>query len=311
VGASRKVGWFTWGGLTSLVVLLVVTGNVLGRMTDSAKPSTRGVAAPTERTGAGYSDGDPAHPGPSSSPLRLVADPPDVRTPITGPNRPPLAPERMGPFGSRVTTGLPDVALTFDDGPDPNWTPRVLELLRQYQIKATFCVIGVNVARYPGLVRDIVAAGHTLCNHSWSHDLRLGSRSPDWILADLNRTNAAIHQAVPDAKISYYRQPGGFWTPRIVAAAASLGMSALHWQIDPQDWRKPGAAKILSTVITKTRPGSIVLMHDGGGDRSGTVAALHSILPNFVARFQMEALPPGVDPPRLYGIDMPLHPGQT
>lgn len=307
MGASRRIQWLTWGGVTALVVLLLVSGSLLGGISSAPKPSAA-TASPS-----GRSDGhDPAHPGPSPSPVRLAGNRPDARTvPITGPNRPPLPTEPMGPFGSRVTTGLPDVALTFDDGPDPAWTPQVLELLRQYQIKATFCMIGINVEQFPDLVRQVVAEGHTLCNHSWSHDLRLGKRSPAWILADLSRTNDALHRAAPGAKISYYRQPGGIWTPGIVAAAASLGMSALHWQVDPQDWRKPAAGVISSTIIRNTRSGSIVLMHDGGGNRSHTIAALRSILPNLVGRFQLEALPPGVDPPRLYGIDLPLHPGQT
>jgi peptidoglycan/xylan/chitin deacetylase (PgdA/CDA1 family) len=305
VGASRKVGWFTWGGVTAVVALLLLSGHLLGRM------SARTTPAPS-RSAAVHPGGDAIRPEPSASPIRLAANRSAERTvPITGPNRPPLPRERTGPFGSRITTGLPDVALTFDDGPDPDWTPRVLEMLRQYNIRATFCVIGVNVQEFRGLVRDIVAGGHTLCNHSWAHDIGLGRRPLAWIMADLRRTNAAIRQAAPDAKISYYRQPGGTWTPTVVAAAARLGMSALHWQVDPQDWRKPGSYAISSVVIAATRPGSIVLMHDGGGNRSGTLAALHAILPNFVARFQMEALPPGVDPPRLYGIDLPLHSGQS
>jgi peptidoglycan/xylan/chitin deacetylase (PgdA/CDA1 family) len=307
VGASSRFGgWLLWGGIAALVAVLLLSGHFLGRMS-SSKPSAS--ASPPAGNFAG---GDDAHPRPSSSPIRLVANAPAARTvPITGPNRPPLPRERTGPFGSRVTTGVPDVALTFDDGPDPDWTPRVLEMLRKYQIKATFCMIGVNVEEFPGLVRDIAAEGHTLCNHSWSHDIGLGLRSPEWITADLGRTNAAIRRAVPGAKISYYRQPGGAWTPSVVAAAARFGMTALHWQVDPQDWRKPGAHSISSTVITFTRPGSIVLMHDGGGNRAGTTTALRSILPNLVARFQLEALPPGVDPPRLFGIDIPPHPGQN
>jgi peptidoglycan/xylan/chitin deacetylase (PgdA/CDA1 family) len=291
-------------GVTALVVLLLGSGHLLGRM--SSRPSAE--PHPSQSV---YANGDVA-PNPSSSPMRLVAAPaPAARTvPITGPNRPPLPRERYGPFGSRITTGLPDVALTFDDGPDPDWTPRVLASLRQFHIKATFCLIGVNVQEFPYLVRDIVAEGHTLCNHSWIHDIGLGTRSPAWIRADLARTNAAIHRAAPGAKISYYRQPGGAWTPTIVSIAAQLGMSSLHWQVDPLDWTKPGAYAISSRVITATRPGSIVLMHDGGGNRSGTTVALRSILPNLAARFHLEALPPGVDPPKLYGIDLPLHPGQ-
>jgi peptidoglycan-N-acetylglucosamine deacetylase len=298
--ASRRFGWLTWVSVTAVIGLLLGSGHVIGRMSSVVGTSP-----------SPYSENDAARPRPDSSPIHPLATPPPVRqAPITGPGRPPLPKEKNGPFGSRVTTGLPDVALTFDDGPNPEWTPRVLAVLRAYQIKATFCLIGVNVVKFPQLVRDIVAEGHTLCNHSWAHDMGLGRRSPEWIMADLSRTSAAIREAVPDAKIAYYRQPGGFWTRAVVAAAAKLGMTALHWQVDPQDWRKPGAYVISSKVIKATRPGSIVLMHDGGGNRSGTALALRSILPNLLARFHLEALPSGVDPPRPVDMDLPPHFGQ-
>jgi len=231
--------------------------------------------------------------------------------PITGPNRPPLPAEKTGPFGSRITSGTADVALTFDDGPDPNWTPQVLELLRRYQVRATFCLIGVNVVAFPQLVRDIVADGHTLCNHSWDHNMRLGFLPREAIRADLARTNEAIMAAAPGSRVSYYRQPGGNWASPVVAVARELGMTSLHWTVDPQDWRKPGAGSISGTVCAGTTAGAIVLMHDGGGDRRGTVAALRTILPNLVRRFRLTPLPPGVDPPRWHGRELPLLPGQT
>ncbi|MDI1462406.1 polysaccharide deacetylase family protein [Catellatospora sp. KI3] len=244
-------------------------------------------------------------------PAALAPLPPRAE-PVTGPGRPPLAPQRFGPAGSRYTTGTPEVALTFDDGPDPTWTPIVVALLHEYRVKATFCLIGANVVKYPQLVRDIAAEGHTLCNHSWSHDLKLGRREPRDILADLRRTNRAIQAAVPGARVSYFRQPGGEWTEAAVAAARRLGMTALHWQVDPKDWGLPlkRPAEIAALVDSATRDGSIVLLHDGGGDRGGTAMALRTILPRLLARFHLAALPPGVDPPRRYGLDRPEHPGQ-
>jgi peptidoglycan/xylan/chitin deacetylase (PgdA/CDA1 family) len=233
-----------------------------------------------------------------------------LANPIVGPGRPPLKPERRGPFGARMTTGSPQVALTFDDGPDPTYTPQTLALLRRYRVKATFCLVGQNARAFPDLVRAIAADGHTLCNHSWSHDIALGARTREAIRADLRAANAAIRAAVPTAKVSYYRQPGGMWTAGVVAVATELGMSSLHWTVDPQDWRRPGAGSIASTVNAGTRRGAIVLLHDAGGDRRGTVAALRSILPNLTRRFQLGALPPGVDPPLWYGRDLPVHPGQ-
>ncbi|MET8120263.1 polysaccharide deacetylase family protein [Micromonospora sp. NPDC005189] len=194
-------------------------------------------------------------------------------------------------FGAHTTTGSPGLALTFDDGPDPRYTPQVLATLREYDVKATFCVVGENAQDHPDLIQAIVADGHTLCNHSWQHDVSLGNRSPDQIRADLRRTNAAIRAAVPDAPIVWYRQPGGAWTNPVVSVARQLGMTPLHWSVDPSDWELPGASKITATVVSQAEPGSVVLLHDAGGDRQGTVDALRRILPDLTARFALEALP--------------------
>ncbi len=199
-------------------------------------------------------------------------------------------PRGTGPAGSLRTTGTPAVALTFDDGPFP-YTPAVLDLLAQYHIKATFCVIGRQVEEFAAVVRRIVAEGHTLCDHTWSHDLSLGTRAPDRMRAELQRTLDAIHAVVPGAPVRYFRCPGGEYTPQIVDLAASMGMVSLYWNVDPQDWRKPGVGPIIGNVLGHAGPGAIILMHDGGGDRSQTVAALRTILPELVRRYQLVALP--------------------
>jgi Predicted xylanase/chitin deacetylase len=195
-----------------------------------------------------------------------------------------------GPAGSLISTGTSAVALTFDDGPG-GYSIAVLDLLAKYHIKATFCVIGRWVAGNPEVIKRIVADGHTLCNHTWSHDLLLHTRTADQITAELQKTNDAIHAIVPDAPVKYFRNPGGNFSPRTISIAASLGMKSIYWRVDPQDWRKPGAGAIINNVIGHTGPGAIVLMHDGGGDRSATITALRTILPNFAARFTLIALP--------------------
>ncbi|MET8349763.1 MULTISPECIES: polysaccharide deacetylase family protein [unclassified Micromonospora] len=194
-------------------------------------------------------------------------------------------------FGAHSTTGSERLALTFDDGPDPRYTPQVLATLREFDVKATFCVVGENAQDHPDLIQAIVADGHTLCNHSWHHDVTLGNRSADMIRADLSRTNEAIRAAVPDAPIVWYRQPGGAWTYPVVSVAQQLGMTPLHWSVDPSDWEAPGAGKIAASVVTQVEPGSVVLLHDAGGDRQGTVDALRRILPDLTQRFELEALP--------------------
>lgn len=262
--------------------------------TSASAPSTPGASATAE-------------PGRGNDAAAVLAVPPSTER-VTGPGRPPLSMPGTGPHGTRRTTGTGSVALTFDDGPDPRWTPEVLRLLRKHRVRATFCVVGELVEAYPQLVADIAAAGHTLCNHSWDHDFGLAGRPRQAIRDDLERTNRAIRAAVPGARVSYYRQPGGAWTRRVVEVAAELGMSSLHWAVDPQDWRRPGAGAIAAEVRSSTVAGAIVLLHDGGGDRRDTVVALRRLLPGLADRLDLAALPPGADPPRRRGFRVPLKP---
>jgi peptidoglycan/xylan/chitin deacetylase (PgdA/CDA1 family) len=235
--------------------------------------------------------------GPSAS-LALLAAPDDtVPTPPTVPSPVPSAhvsapavPDGTGPAGSLRTTGSAAVALTFDDGPWED-TPAVLDLLAQYHIKATFCMVGRQVAAHATLVRRMVAEGHTLCNHTWSHDEMLRTRSTDQIAADLQRTNDAIHAVVPSAAIGYFRAPGGNFSSQVVNIAAAMGMTSIYWSVDPQDWRGPGVQSIITNVLKNTRPGSIVLLHDGAGPQ--TVTALRTILPDLAGRYTLIALPDG------------------
>jgi len=200
-----------------------------------------------------------------------------------------------GPAGSRMVTGNKAVALTFDDGPDPAETPKILQLLAQQHVHATFCLVGKNVAKFPGLVRQIVAGGNTVCNHTWSHDLKLGKKSPAQIKADMQRTNAAIRAAAPKAKIKYFRAPGGNFTPAIVSIAKQLGMGSLYWKVDPRDWDHPKGetraqhrARVISKVEHNTHAGSIVLSHDYA--QPDTIAAYHTLVPWLKKRYKLAAL---------------------
>lgn len=268
-------------GIITLVVTAVLgSAYLLGRSLVPDPPRHDSAVTATGADHPEYADqsaeADPGHP--SASPSNPPS-PPDG----TDPN--------FGPMGTRLSTGTNEVALTFDDGPNPDYTPQVLAILREYHVTATFCVVGQNAQAYPWLVQQIVDEGHTLCNHSWNHDVSLGGRSPDRIRDDLLRTNAAIHAAAPDAPITWYRQPGGAWTYPVISVSRDLGMTPLHWTLDPSDWRAPGATRIASVVLSEARPGSIVLLHDAGGDRQGTVDALYRILPDLTARFDLQALP--------------------
>jgi peptidoglycan/xylan/chitin deacetylase (PgdA/CDA1 family) len=187
-------------------------------------------------------------------------------------------------------TGSSAVALTFDDGPDPRWTPQVLGLLRKYQIKATFCLIGGQARAHPALVKQIVREGHSLCNHTMRHDEHLKNKSAQRIAADLAQTSALIKSASGGIAPRFFRAPGGNWSTRITAVAASQHMQSLGWAVDPQDWRRPPAARIITTVERTTRAGSVILMHDAGGNRAQTVAALRTLLPYLKAHYRLVAL---------------------
>lgn len=312
--------------VAAVVLGTFLTGYAVGRSTGwIGEPATRsgeasGVVTPEPEAGtAGPDAGADAESDAevesdadvdSDADVAAAAEPAALAQPVTGPGRPPLPMNGQGPFGSRRTTGAEFAALTFDDGPDPRFTPRILALLREHRVTATFCVVGQLARAYPDLIREIAADGHTLCNHSWDHDVGLGSRPESRIRRDLERTNQAIYAAEPAARVSYYRQPGGAWTDRVVAVAAELGMSSLHWAVDPVDWSQPGAGAIADTVRAGTGKGAIVLLHDGGGERSGTVRALGRVLTDLTDRVTFAALPPGVDPPHRHGRELPLRPGQ-
>jgi peptidoglycan/xylan/chitin deacetylase (PgdA/CDA1 family) len=181
------------------------------------------------------------------------------------------------PYDGVLLSARP-VALTFDDGPNPVWTPRILAALAQANVRATFCLIGRQAEQYPALVRAIVAGGHTLCNHTWDHDERLNHRSEADILKEMSKSQAAITAASGGVAPQFFRAPGGAWSPQVELLARRLHMTPLKWTVDPRDWARPGPGHIIGAVMARLRPGGIVLLHDGGGRRDQTLAALHYFL---------------------------------
>ncbi|MGC9671184.1 polysaccharide deacetylase family protein [Planosporangium sp. 12N6] len=181
------------------------------------------------------------------------------------------------------------VSYTFDDGPNPADTLRLLAVLRRHHVKAVFCLWGDHVKEHPEVVRRIVADGHTLCNHTMHHD-DMGAWPADRIRADLVETSAVIRRAVPGARIPYFRAPYGSWgeTPTV---AAQLGMQPLGWRLAIGDWEPPGTEELVGRLTEGVTPGAVVLMHDGGGDRSQTVEAVDRTIPAFRARGWRFALP--------------------
>ncbi|HEX6471919.1 MAG TPA: polysaccharide deacetylase family protein [Streptosporangiaceae bacterium] len=174
------------------------------------------------------------------------------------------------------------VALTIDDGPDRTWTPRVLDLLAHHAVTATFCLIGVQVRKYPELVREIVEAGHDVADHTMHHPVnlhRLPTRRIDAEVGDAHHLISDVGGVAP----RLFRAPGGIWSRKVLRSVARHGMVPLDWDVDPRDWSRPGTRHIARTLL-RARPGDILLCHDGGGDRSETVRALHTVIPRMKDR---------------------------
>lgn len=175
--------------------------------------------------------------------------------------------------------GARGVNITIDDGPDPAWTPQVLEVLRENGVKATFCMVGTQAEAHPDLVKAVVAAGHRLCDHTVSHDTTMDKKSNSYQSQEILGAENMITKASGGVRPLYYRAPGGAFTPYSRHLAASEGMRPLGWNVDSKDFERPGTDTIIATVKSELSNGPTVLFHDAGGDRSQTVAALREILP--------------------------------
>jgi peptidoglycan-N-acetylglucosamine deacetylase len=186
----------------------------------------------------------------------------------------PTAPAAAGSAGG--------VYLTFDDGPTPAWTPRVLALLARYQARATFFVLGRSAAAHPELVRQEFAAGHGVGNHTWSHR-RLTNLRGAQLVAEVNATSTAIRQ-ITGAPVRCLRPPFATVDAASAEQVRALGLRLVLWDIDTNDWLRPGTGAIAGRVLGRVRSGDVILMHDGGGNRSQTVVALEQVLATLSAR---------------------------
>jgi peptidoglycan/xylan/chitin deacetylase (PgdA/CDA1 family) len=171
------------------------------------------------------------------------------------------------------------VALTFDDGPWPNQTLQFLAVLKKFKVKATFFMVGYLAERYPDLVRAEIRAGMEIGDHSWDHPNSppFGTLPPAKISDEIGRTRKLL--AGYGILTPIFRPPGGSYSDAVLKSADSFGMRVVIWSVDPKDWQ-PGqtTAAIVKSVLSHVRPGSIILLHDGGGDRSATLAALPRII---------------------------------
>lgn len=196
------------------------------------------------------------------------------------------APQPVGctPAGpSYVTNGSRSrhvVALTFDDGPSP-YTSAVLDVLKREQVHATFFLIGQQVAGGASLVRRELAEGHMLADHTWSHANVSGGGG--FASGQITSTASAIQKAT-GFRPCLFRAPYGAVSSSLIGTAHGLGFLTIEWDVDPQDWSLPGSGAIYSRIVSTTHNGSIILMHDGGGPRSQTLAALPDVIHTLKAR---------------------------
>jgi cellulose synthase/poly-beta-1,6-N-acetylglucosamine synthase-like glycosyltransferase/peptidoglycan/xylan/chitin deacetylase (PgdA/CDA1 family)/spore germination protein YaaH len=183
-----------------------------------------------------------------------------------------------------------DVAITFDDGPDPRWTPKILDILASRRVKAAFFLVGSNCEDHPGLVSRIVAEGHEIGNHSYYHR-NLATMSELQMKLEIDGTQRVI-QSITGRSTSLFRPPyNADSNPSDISELAplkfaqeELGYTIVLEKIDPQDWARPGAAEIVQRVKNLRDEGNIILLHDAGGDRSQTVEALPKIIDYLQAR---------------------------
>ncbi|MEU9734553.1 polysaccharide deacetylase family protein [Streptomyces sp. NPDC048002] len=203
--------------------------------------------------------------------------------PLTGYGPPAAAPRRTMVRSTpllRMTGRGRTMVLTFDDGPDPRYTPDILDTLAEYEVRAMFFVCGEMAAAHPDLLARMADEGHVVGNHTWSHPLLTGL-SRRQIRSQMERTCDVIEEAYGE-RPAWFRAPYGAWNRAAFQIGAELGMEPLAWTVDTLDWTTPGTRSIVNRVENGAAPGVVVLSHDAGGDRSQSVHALRDYLPELL-----------------------------
>lgn len=170
---------------------------------------------------------------------------------------------------------LKPIALTFDDGPWPNTTNQILNVLKNHNVKATFFVVGRQVQVYPQIMKRIVAEGHTVGNHTWNHQYH--QFSPAAAAQEIDKTANLIYK-LTGVKTNIFRPPGGYLNNGLVAYAQQKKYAVIMWSADSRDWRNQPPATLTARIVKEASAGGIVLLHDGGGNRSHTVQALPGLI---------------------------------
>jgi len=213
---------------------------------------------------------------------------PTAASPSSAPTVPPLP--TFVPVMARSLTKV--IYLTFDDGPNPVWTPAILTLLEEAGAHASFFVIGENAARWPWLVQQEAEDGDTVGDHTWTHP-NLTDLSASAVSAELARDKNLITE-LTGVTPTLWRPPYEAFNPSVVAIASRLGLKMQLWSDTTGDWQLPGTELIVLRVLAALHNGMVVLLHDGGGyTRAETVAAVAILIPKLeAAGYRLAALPP-------------------
>jgi peptidoglycan-N-acetylglucosamine deacetylase len=272
---------FAVGGLA-----IVGVGGAAAAWSEDDTTTPRAAGLPVSRTSGLPTPS--ASQGAASASSVATMTPTDISSSTAGAPPPPYVPNEGSSVNAAQVQSQPEyyvnagpkvVALTIDDGPSAEYTPQILKLLQKYQITATFCMIGRQIAPNKGLVAEVVHAGHMIVNHTWDHADQT-TLTATQIASEITRTNEAF--ADLGLYPSVFRAPYGSWNKTLFEACAKASLRPLDWSVDPKDWSMPGVQAIVSNIMKYTTTGSIILEHDGGGDRSQTVSALTIALPELL-----------------------------
>ncbi len=202
-------------------------------------------------------------------------------TPVGAASKLPAAPPKV--IGS-VSTTEKKIAFTFDDGPNVQYTPQFIALLRKYDAHATFFLLGLHAQENPQIIRRLRAAGMEIGNHGMRHRYLRADNAQAAISEVRDGEQAILKSGVP--RPSLYRLPGGIGGPRVRLAVTALGYRLVGWSVDPRDSMGASTARIVAAVRQGIAPGAIVLMHDGppNAERERTLAALRQLLPELKAQ---------------------------
>jgi peptidoglycan-N-acetylglucosamine deacetylase len=179
---------------------------------------------------------------------------------------------------AKLSQGQKVIALTFDDGPWSGSTPKVLDILKKNNIKGTFFIVGQMLKEHPDLGVRIVTEGHVIANHTWTH--RYHFMNPQVAAYEVESTSDLIYQTT-GVKTTLFRPPGGIMNNGVAAYARNQKYTIVMWSADSVDYSRPPISRLIRNVTRESKPGGIVLMHDGGGNRSNTVQALPQIIDHF------------------------------